>query len=148
MPRSFWGTKSVSDGLPLDIYEFNRPYWEALTRGSLIFQSCMSCGHCWMPASRSCPACLSMTWSWRESCGKGKIISWVVYHKAYHPAFKNRLPYNVAIIELLEGPRMISNVLGDCTTLAANAAVNLTVELEGDIHVPRFSFEPCHRPSA
>ncbi len=44
--------------------------------------------------------------------GKGKIYSYVVYHVAFHPAFKGDLPYVTAVIELAEGPRMLSNVVG------------------------------------
>ena len=61
-----------------------------------------------------------------------------MYHVAYHPAFKDRLPYNVALIELQEGPRLISNVLGDCALLSGNAEVDLVIETQGDAHVPRF----------
>ncbi|MGX9935709.1 Zn-ribbon domain-containing OB-fold protein [Advenella kashmirensis] len=124
--------------LVLDINECNRPYWEALAQGSLTFQSCVRCDHNWLPPSRSCPNCLSTDWLWRKSAGRGKIVSWVVYHIAYHPAFKDRLPYNVAIIELREGPRLISNVLGDCAQISAHAEVDLVIELEGEVHVPRF----------
>ena len=43
--------------------------------------------------------------------GKAKLISWVVFHRAFHPAFEDRLPYNVAVVELAEGPRMITNIV-------------------------------------
>ncbi|HLU01871.1 MAG TPA: OB-fold domain-containing protein [Advenella sp.] len=121
-----------------DINDCNRPYWESLAHGSLTFQTCARCGHNWLPPSRCCPGCLSTSWSWSKAAGRGKIISWVVYHVAYHPAFKDRLPYNVALIELQEGPRLISNVLGDCALLSGNAEVDLVIETQGDVHVPRF----------
>jgi hypothetical protein len=44
--------------------------------------------------------------------GRGRIFSYVVYHRVYHPAFAQEVPYAVAVIELDEGPRMISNVIG------------------------------------
>jgi uncharacterized OB-fold protein len=131
----------MSNEFVLDINDANQPYWEALTQGDLLYQSCDSCGHRWLPPSRSCPSCLSVSLSWKTSSGKGKIVSWVVYHIAYHPSFKDRLPYNVTIIELQEGPRLMSNVLGDNSMLAPNAAVSLIVEKEGETHVPRFKFD-------
>ena len=43
--------------------------------------------------------------------GNGKVYSFVVYHRVYHPAFKDKVPYVVAVVELDEGPRIISNVV-------------------------------------
>jgi uncharacterized OB-fold protein len=64
----------------------------------------------------------------------------VVFHIAYHKAFENRLPYNVAIIELAEGPRLISNVVGlaDPNALRIDQPVTLRIEREGDFALPRF----------
>jgi len=63
-----------------------------------------------------------------------------VFHMAYHKAFERRLPYNVAIIELEEGPRLISNVLGldDPNGLQIDQPVLLRIEREGDFALPRF----------
>jgi uncharacterized OB-fold protein len=44
--------------------------------------------------------------------GRGKIFSFAVCHHAYHPAFKNDLPYVVAIVELEEGPHLLTNIIG------------------------------------
>jgi uncharacterized OB-fold protein len=64
----------------------------------------------------------------------------VVFHIAYHEAFKNRLPYNVAIVELAEGPRLISNVVGltEPGDLTIDQALKLRIEREGDFALPRF----------
>ena len=43
--------------------------------------------------------------------GRGKVFSYVVYHRVYHPGFANEVPYTVALVELEEGPRMISNIV-------------------------------------
>ena len=129
----------MENQLTADIDAVNRPYWEALAQGRLTFQACSSCGHCWLPARTACPKCLSRDCSWKEASGHGKILSWVVYHVAYHPAFADRLPYNVAIVELQEGPRLLSNVLCDAEELQPYAPVSLIIEKEGDAHVPRFT---------
>ena len=44
--------------------------------------------------------------------GKGKVYSFVTYHRAWHPAYQDKTPYNVSLIDLDEGPRLISNVVG------------------------------------
>jgi uncharacterized OB-fold protein len=59
-----------------------------------------------------CPRCSSKQWTWTATSGRGRIYSYVVYHRVYHPAFASEVPYAVAVIELDEGPRMYSNVIG------------------------------------
>jgi len=68
------------------------------------------------------------------------LISWVVYHMAYHPAFEERLPYAVAIVELDEGPRLISNVVGsaDLESLVIDQRLVLVIEEEHGVAIPRF----------
>ncbi len=119
----------------------NTPYWEGLAQGSLSFQRCSACGHAWLPARGECPACLGDQWAWEKAGGGAKLISWVVYHVAFHPAFANRLPYNVAVVELDEGPRLISNVVGvaDAQTLKIDQRLKLVIEDEGGTAVARFT---------
>jgi uncharacterized OB-fold protein len=94
-----------------DINEVSKPYWDALKKGKLTFQHCRKCGNNWLPARGECPKCLEADWAWHDASGKAKLISWVVFHRAFHPAFEDRLPYNVAVVELAEGPRMITNIV-------------------------------------
>ena len=94
-----------------EITAVNKPYWDALQAGRLTFQQCRRCARNWLPPRGECPTCLESDWAWREASGKARLISWVVYHRAFHPAFAGRLPYNVAVVELEEGPRMITNII-------------------------------------
>jgi uncharacterized OB-fold protein len=128
--------------LPLPIRtELTAPYWDSLQQGQLSFQKCRRCGHNWLPARTECPSCLHADWHWVPASGRAKVVSWVVFHIAYHKAFENRLPYNVAIIELEEGPRLISNVVGlpDPNALHIEQSVVLRIEREGDFALPRFT---------
>jgi uncharacterized OB-fold protein len=84
----------------------------ALAEGRLTFQRCSECANAWLPPRDRCPRCLSDAWAWEQASGGARVISWVVYRRAYHPAFAERVPYNVVVAELDEGPRLISNVLG------------------------------------
>ena len=119
----------------------NTPYWDSLAEGALSFQRCDACGHAWLPARSECPSCLADHWHWEKAGGGAKLISWVVYYTAFHPAFANRLPYNVAVVELDEGPRLISNVTGvaDTKTLKIDQRLRLVIENEGETAVPRFA---------
>ena len=120
-----------------EITDLNRPYWDGLAAGHLMFQRC-DCGHAWLPARRHCPACLRPEPRWERAAGKGVLLSWVVYHTAYHPAFESKLPYNVALVQLEEGPRLLTNIVGANEALRADAAVNLQIEHEGDVALARF----------
>ena len=115
----------------------SRPFWDALREGHLVFQRC-ACGHAFLPARRECPACLRPDPTWERASGKGRLVSWVVYHTAYHPAFEGRLPYNVALVELAEGPRLLTNIVDPNDALAGDAPVELKIEWEGDTALSRF----------
>lgn len=120
-----------------DITELTRPYWDALQHDHLVFQRC-ACGHAWLPPRRQCPSCLESTITWERASGRGRLVSWVVYHTAYQEAFANRLPYVVAIVELDEGPRLITNMIDKPAALNGDARVILVIEREGDLALPRF----------
>ncbi len=86
------------------------PYWAALNEGRLTYQCCQDCGHRWLPPREECPGCLGPRWEWEQAGGRGRLVSWVVYRVAYHEALRERLPYNVAVVELVEGPRLITSI--------------------------------------
>jgi uncharacterized protein len=113
-------------------------YWNALREGRLDYQRCDGCGHAWLPAGSECPKCLASHWSWKTASGRAKLISWVVYHHAYHPWFAKRLPYNVAVVELAEGPRLISNVVQASAALKIDMPLQLVIEREADVALARF----------
>jgi uncharacterized OB-fold protein len=84
----------------------------ASAEGGLQFQRCTNCGYTRFPVATICPECLSTSFAWTPDSGLGTVWSYCVYHRAFDAAFQSALPYNVALIELDSGPRMISNVLG------------------------------------
>ncbi len=120
-----------------EITELNRPYWDGLREGRLRYQQC-ACGNAWLPARRECPACLGEDVHWRDASGRGSVLSWVVYHTAYHPAFEARLPYHVALVELDEGPRLLTRVLDGDARLAGGLRVALAISHEGGLALPTF----------
>ncbi|TPW98534.1 OB-fold domain-containing protein, partial [Schumannella luteola] len=86
-----------------------------------------------------CPVCLDERWEWQALSGRGTVLSKLVFHQSYHPAWKDRLPYNVVLVQLEEGPRMISNVLpltGE--DFAVGDAVEVAFDPEGEVTIPRF----------
>jgi uncharacterized OB-fold protein len=115
----------------------NAPYWDALAEGRLIFQRCRACRHAWLPAREECPQCLRADWAWEDASGQAKLISWVVYHVAFNDWYKAKLPYNVATVELAEGPRLLSNIVGD-TPLCIDMQLQSVIEHEDGIALARF----------
>lgn len=104
--------EAVPEPIRPTITDLNRPFWEACRQGRLVAQRCAACGELRYPASSVCPSCLSGEAEWIELSGRGEIFSYVVVHRGYHPYWAERVPYNVALIELEEGLRMFSNIVG------------------------------------
>jgi len=117
--------------------ELSAPYWRALDDGRLTFQKCAACGHAWLPARAECPRCLARESSWQAASGRARLISWVVYHHGYHPYYAERLPYNVAVVELDEGPRLISNIVGE-QVLRIDMPLALVIQREAGTALARF----------
>jgi len=93
------------------IDEMSRPYWEGAKRHELLLQKCEECGHYRYPQGETCPSCLSDRLEWVKVSGQGSVYTWTVFHQAYHPAYKDDIPYAVVVVELEEGPRMITNLV-------------------------------------
>lgn len=120
-----------------EITELNRPYWDALQQGHLVFQRC-GCGHAWLPARRECPSCLRPGARWERASGRGTLLSWVLYHTAYHPAFAERLPYHVALVQLEEGPRLLTRLVDGHERLRGDEPVELQVSREDEVALATF----------
>lgn len=86
-------------------------FWEGCQGELLKFQVCTDCGLVRWPPSFLCPRCLSSNFELITSSGKGKIYSFIVYHKAYHSSFLEDIPYSTAVIELDEGVKFLSRIL-------------------------------------
>jgi uncharacterized protein len=94
------------------ISEYNRPFWDYAAKHELRLQRCLDCGKPWFPFGPVCVHCFSERFEWARMSGRGKVHSWVVFHKVYDASFKNDVPYNVTLVEIEEGPRLISAVVG------------------------------------
>ncbi len=100
-----------SKPLPV-INDLNRPHWEGARNHEFLIQRCKECGHMWFPPMTNCSKCLSTTIEWVKTSGRGTVFSYIVYHQGWLHGYKDEVPYNVAIIELSEGVRLISNIAG------------------------------------
>ncbi|MAW87053.1 MAG: DNA-binding protein [Phyllobacteriaceae bacterium] len=114
-------------------------YRAALQERRLTFQHCRQCGNNWLPARTECPRCWSDDHEWRAASGEATVHSWVVFHVAFDPRFRDRVPYNVALVDLDEGPRLITNIvdLPDGTDVVGRR-VTLVFQEDMDRQLPRF----------
>ena len=118
----------------------HQPFWEGATNGKLLFQRCRSCSHAFLPGRQECPQCLQPDLEWEEASGRATLYSWVVYYRAYGPAYQSRIPYIVGIVALEEGPRFASNIVGfsDPEALVIDQPLELVIEDDDGIAIPRF----------
>lgn len=93
-----------------EINDENRAFWEGCRQGELRVQKCSNCGHI-RHLSPACPQCLKAEHEWVAASGRGTVYSWIVVHQRYNRNFEEDLPYNVTIVELDEGPRMVTSLV-------------------------------------
>ena len=87
------------------------PFWAGTAEGEFRYQQCSNCGTVvWHPRSH-CTGCVDGDLQWKVSAGKGTLYSFSVVRQSYHPFFRNQVPYVVALVDLDEGPRFLTNLI-------------------------------------
>lgn len=120
--------------------ETSAPFFAGAAAGRLMLMRCGSCGLDRFPARDRCERCWSTESQWVEASGRATLHSWVVFHQVYHPAFAGQVPYNVALVELAEGPR-ITTAIVDVANVSLRAGMPLTVLFEpvaDGVALPKF----------
>jgi uncharacterized protein len=90
-----------------------RPFWQGTHAHELRLQRCRACGSFQFPPQVLCRACLAEELDWTATSGQATVYSFVVQHRPATPAFVDDLPYVVAVVELDEGPLLLTNII-DC----------------------------------
>ena len=88
------------------------PYWAAAQAHRLAMPRCRDCGHYHFYPRTLCPQCSSAQLEWKDCSGDGVVYSFTVIHRAPSPAFAAAVPYVVAVVQLAEGPRLMTNITG------------------------------------
>ena len=113
------------------------PFWQACRRRALEVSACADCGNRFLPPGPCCPRCWSTRLSAQPVSGRGRVFSFVVYRRTYHPGMPE--PYVVALVELDEGPRLISNIVGCAPEeVAIDMLVMVRFDDVGEFTLPRF----------
>ena len=87
----------------------DQPFWDGVAGNRLLLQRCADCHGVQHPPSPMCPVCQSVRREWFEVSGRGTVYSWIQSH---HPTAPDEAPRIVALIDLEEGPRFVSNLQG------------------------------------
>lgn len=97
---------------PLPVIDaLSRPFWDAAKRHELRLPCCEACGTHRTYFEKWCASCGHDGYGWPLLCGRGTVWSHCAFHRAYFPSLAGAVPYNVALVELAEGPRIITNVV-------------------------------------
>jgi uncharacterized OB-fold protein len=130
---------TYSKPLPL-MRGYTKEFYDFCKNRELRFQRCSKCGQ-WRHTPRPmCGECHSLQWSWERVSGKGKVYTWTVTFQPLYKQFKDDVPYAGVIVELDEGPRMVSWVTGiDPMQLKLNLPVEVWFDdVTPEITIPKF----------
>jgi uncharacterized OB-fold protein len=105
--------------------EISAPFFNGAREGKLILQHCSGCDRWSFPVRERCPHCFAARLEWRQASGRGTLYTFTVMHQVMNPGFASAVPYNVAQVDLEEGVRMVSNVVG-----IRNDALRVGMKLE------------------
>lgn len=127
--------------LPSPAPEWRR-YWEGCKRHQLWLPFCRGCERFFFYPRDFCPRCFAWNVEWRLASGRGRIHSFAIHYRAWHPAWANEVPYVSALVELEEGPRIYTNIVGvepDPTKIRCDMAVEVVFEdVSDEISLPKF----------
>ncbi|HLH74793.1 MAG TPA: Zn-ribbon domain-containing OB-fold protein [Chloroflexota bacterium] len=116
-----------------------KPYWDAAREHRLVIQHCADCGLAVFYPRAICPHCGSDRLHWVDASGRGTVYSYTIVHRA-PVGFTDAVPYVVALIDLEEGVRLMSNVV-DCTPSDVQIGERVEVVFEDvtpEISLPKF----------
>ena len=107
----------------------SQPFWNATRVGQYLLQWCTHCELAIHFPRAVCPHCLGDALEWRPSPGRGVVYAVTVEHRAQDPRMRSRVPYAVALIDLDEGVRVMSNVVG-CEPDDVRVGMVVTIDWE------------------
>jgi uncharacterized OB-fold protein len=119
--------------------EASAPFWEATKERRLLVQWCLDCDRSVFYPREICPGCLGSDLEWREATGAATLYSFTVNHLSPSPTGTEG-PFAIGLVELAEGPRMMTNVVGvPLDELSVGMALQVTwEELSDGRHYPMF----------
>jgi uncharacterized protein len=111
------------------IEDDTRPFWEAAREGRLLIRSCSACGAQHYYPRPFCPSCWSDQVEWVEASGRASLYTWSTVYRNDLPPFRDELPYVAVVVELAEGPRMMTRLV-DCPSERIEMGMDLEAVFE------------------
>lgn len=135
-------TPAYKKPLPVPQPESDR-YWSGALAGELWLRRCLDCKQAYFYPRNICPLCGSANVEWFMASGRATLYTFAIAHRAPHPGFEGEVPFVTAIVELAEGPRMATNIVGvapDEANLQIGMALRAVFEKATDqIALPKFT---------
>jgi uncharacterized OB-fold protein len=128
------------------IHSETKAYWEGAKAHELLIRKCRTCGRHHFYPRDLCPSCFSSDVEWIKGSGRGTIYSFTICHRPA-PSFEKEAPYNIVLVELEEGVRMMSTVV-ECSN--DDLEMGMAVEVVYDDVTPEVTlpkFRPVGRPA-
>jgi uncharacterized OB-fold protein len=119
-----------------------RHFWDGTKANQLLLQSCDACSKVYFPPRPFCPACGSRQVSVAAASGKAKLYSYVIHHR---PVAGFTPPYAIAVVELDEGPRMMTNIV-DCPQTPEALVLDMKLEVVFEQQTDQITL-PLFRPA-
>ena len=118
---------------------FTQPWWDACHARQLLARTCATCGRNHFPPRPSCPHCWSDQVTWQQVSGRGTLYTFSVVRENDLAPFGENLPYVPAIVELEEGPRLMTSIVeSPSTAIAVGALVEVVFVDRGHWTFPVF----------
>jgi uncharacterized protein len=120
----------------------SKRYWDGCRNHELWLPFCRSCEAFYFYPRDFCPKCFSWDIEWRKTSGRGRVYTYAIQHRAYHPAWQDELPYVTALVQLDEGPRLYTNLVGidpDPTEIQCDMPVEVVFDdVTEEVSLPKF----------
>ena len=117
-------------------------YWEGCKSHELWLPFCRACQSFFFYPRQFCPECFGWDIEWRRASGRGKVYSYAIQYRAFHPGWSDETPYVTALVELDEGPRLYTNLIDvepDPKNIQCDMAVEVVFEdISEEIALPKF----------
>ncbi|RFU86396.1 Zn-ribbon domain-containing OB-fold protein [Streptomyces triticagri] len=118
---------------------FTRAYWDAAADGRLLLRRCRACGRAHHYPREFCPHCWSDDVDWEPASGRATLYTWSTVHRNDLPPFGTRTPYVAAVVDLAEGPRMMTELVeAPADALAVGMPLTVGFRREEDFAIPVF----------
>ena len=116
-----------------------KPFWDGTKDRELRYQQCDDCDTVVFHPRRHCTGCLGSNLTWHTASGQATVYSYSIVRQSYHPYFREHIPYVVAWVDLDEGPRLLTNVVGiDADDVRCDMAVVVDWEEHDGHAIPLF----------